>query len=138
MHTNTLTQAHADTRSYTHTATPIGIRDRAETKELMFTRKLFSLNVDLRRLSAVYFFFLLSIAPFAAVVWLPLQHNKTTYVRSRVLEYSLFSTSLFVSWAHSSYSLHRHLFVVDIYFLYWHISLSLSVCLFFAVAVERV
>ena len=59
----------------THTGSPIGIRDRAETKELMFTRKIFSSNGDLRRLSAVYFF-LLSIAPFtvaaAAVVWLPI------------------------------------------------------------------
>lgn len=51
----------------------VGIRDRAETKELIFTRKIFSLNRDLRRLRVPVSFFLVvspTIAPFLLLLLL--------------------------------------------------------------------
>lgn len=131
----------ARTCIHTHTDSPIGIRDRAETKELMFARKIFSSNGDLRRLSAVYFFPLhRTVCCCCCCCCLATDTQRTIrqQVRNKVFEiFSFLCASLFVSWAHSSYSLYRHLFVVDI-FLYWHISLSVSQRNFYFVFLLRV
>lgn len=92
----------------------VGIRDRAETKELIFTRKIFSLNRDLRRLRVPVSFFLVvspTIAPFLLLLLLLHRCYRSkkkivccTWNRVEI-HCTLCGLPLFVSWAHSSYIL---------------------------------
>lgn len=100
----------------------VGIRDRAETKELIFTRKIFSLNRDLRRLRVPVSFFLvvsLTIAPFLLLLLLLLHRcyrskkNCVLYMESRWNSlYTVWLAIIRVVGSFFLYSLLLHLFVV--------------------------